>query len=534
MLTINNLSKSFAGREVLKSITYNFPLKGIIALVGSNGAGKTTFLNILCSLEEQDSGQISKAKDYSIGYLPQEPCDDPKESILQECMSGHTALYALTAKFNALSFELGQNYSDELFEEFEATELNYRNSGGYSFEHEASKILLDLGFKQEVLEEDPKNLSGGWRMRLELAKLLLRDPDFLILDEPTNHLDLPTIMWLEAYLKKFKGAVLFVSHDEWLLNSMPDVILHLKNGNLNQYMGNYNSFLEQYQMRQAAKVASVKNLSGKIESAARFVERFGAKASKATQAASRVKMIARMQEEVDDIEIDKEDSQISFQLPLKTKSGKDVAIFKDCALGYNKPLLKKLEINITRGQRIAVVGANGLGKSTLLKTIVAQIPLLSGEISLGHNVKIGYYAQNQAEYLNLDLCVLDNLKNVDPYNIGDGSARSVLGSFLFKGNDVYKVTKILSGGEKSRLSLACLLMQDANFLLLDEPTNHLDMLSTQMLSYVLAQYEGTVLFVSHNRSFINSIATHILAFSSKGHAYLSKGNLDELDPKHIA
>ena len=534
MLSVNNLSKSFLGKPVLNNVTYNFPSKGILALVGTNGAGKTTFLNILCGLEAQDSGSINKAKDYSISYLPQEPSEKPESTILQECMSGHKKLYDLQAKFQELSELLGSDYSDELYEKFDFVQRQYCDLDGYSFEHNATKILAGLGFGQEQLTSDPKALSGGWRMRLELAKLLLEDPDFLILDEPTNHLDLPTIIWLEEYLKRFAGTVLFVSHDEELLNTMPTTILHLKNGNLNQYIGNYDNFLEQYEMRETSKIANIKNITGKIESAARFVERFGAKASKATQAASRVKMIERLQGQADSIEVDKTDAKINIKIPLKSKSGKDVVLLENCSIGYAKPLVKKINLCINRGQKIAIVGANGLGKSTLIKTLIGQIPHLDGSVSLGHNVKLAYYAQNQAEYLNLGLSVIDNLKNVDPNNISEPAARNMLGSFLFKGNDIYKATGILSGGEKSRLSLACLLMQDANFLLLDEPTNHLDILSTEVLSYALSEYEGTVIFVSHNRSFINSFATHILAFSSKGQAYLSSGNLHELDPKWIA
>lgn len=526
MLILNNLSKNFHGRFVLKNVTYNFPSSGIVALVGVNGAGKTTLLNILCDLDELDSGNVTKAKSKIIGYLPQEPNPTPLESILLECMSGARELFQIQLDMNKASEEMTADFTNEKYEKFEHLEELFRNKEGYSFEYNTSKILLGLGFKEEQLAESPKTLSGGWKMRLELAKILLESPDFLVLDEPTNHLDLPAIMWLETYLKKFKGTVLFVSHDETLLNSLPNVILHLKDGNLTEYQGNYDDFLVQYELREANKMAAIKNVEGKIETVSRFVERFGAKASKATQARSKMKMIARLEREASSISVDKVDAEINIKIPLSQKSGKDVAIFENCSIGYAKPLVRKIAFTVTRGQKIAIIGANGLGKSTLIKSVINQIPFLSGEMKIGHNVKTAYYAQDQAEYLDMNKTALENLKEANP-NLPEGNARGMLASFLFRGDDVYKRVGVLSGGEKSRLSLACLLVQDANFLLLDEPTNHLDILSTEILSEALSNYEGTVMFVSHNRSFIDVVATHILTFSSKGEAYCSKRNPEE-------
>ena len=528
MLILTNLSKNFHGRFVLKNINYNFPQNGLIALVGVNGAGKTTLLNILCNLDEPDSGVVTQPKNTLIGYLPQEPNPDPKESILIECMSGNEELFQIMLDMNKANMEMAENFTNEKYEKFEFLKNLFRSKDGYSFEYNAAKILQGLGFKEEDLEKHPKALSGGWKMRLELAKILIKNPDFLILDEPTNHLDLPTIVWLEDYLKKFKRTVLFVSHDESLLIRLPNIILHLKDGDLTEYQGNYDSFLLQYELREANKVAELKNIEGKIETLSRFIDRFGAKASKATQARSKMKMVARLESDASNITVNKDDAEVNIKIPLKQKSGKEVITFEECAVGYTNPLVKKLSFTVTRGQKIAIVGANGLGKSTLIKTIVNQIPFLGGNMKLGHNVKTAYYAQDQAEYLDMKQTVLENLKASNP-ELSEGNARGLLGSFLFRGNDVYKQVNILSGGEKSRLSLACLLVQEANFLLLDEPTNHLDILSTEILSEALAAYEGTVMFVSHNRSFINAVATHILVFSSKGEAYLSKGNIDELN-----
>ncbi len=529
MLSINGLSKSFGGRCVLQNINYNFPQTGIIALVGVNGAGKSTLLNILCGLEEAEDGAIVKSKDFIIGYLPQEPNPTPEETILEECMAGDDILYKIKADFKEISKELEAGYTDEIYEKFELLEEGFRNRDGYAFEHNAEKILLGLGFTEEILCDDPKSLSGGWRMRLELARLIMKKPDFLILDEPTNHLDLPTIIWLETYLKKFKSTILFVSHDESLLNRLPNMVLHLKNGKLNEYYGNYDDFLDQYEVREAGKAAERKSIETKIKDAKEFVDRFGAKASKASQARSRMKMIAKLQDEAASIEVDRADMEINIRIPLTEKSGKDVLELIDCSIGYDKPLVKNVSMHISSQQKIAIVGANGLGKSTLMKTIAGAIPLINGEMKTGHNVKIAYYAQDQSEHLDLTKTALENLK-IASERLDELSARKLLGSFLFKGNDVYKPVRVLSGGEKSRLSLACLMVQDANFLLLDEPTNHLDILSTEILSEALKNYEGTVLFISHNRSFINSTATHILAISSQRKLYLAKGNLDDVKP----
>jgi ATP-binding cassette subfamily F protein 3 len=447
-------------------------------------------------------------------------------------MAGDDVLYQIQLDMNKASDELEEEYTHERYEKFEHLENLFRTKGGYSFENEASKILIGLGFTEDELQKDPKILSGGWRMRLELAKLLKKSPEFLILDEPTNHLDLPTITWLETYLKKFKGTVLFVSHDESLLTRLPSRILHLKNGDLTEYYGNYDDFLLQYEAIQSGKVSEIKSLESKIDSASKFVEKFKAKASKAAQARSRMKMIARLQGEASQISVDKADSQINIKIPLTVKSGKDVLILDNCSIGYTKLLMKNISMIVTRGQKIAIVGANGLGKSTLIKSIIGENPFLEGTSKLGHNVKMAYYAQDQSKSIDMNKTALDNLRNSNP-SILDSTARRLLGSFLFKGNDVYKQCSVLSGGEKSRLSLACLLVQDANFLLLDEPTNHLDILSTEILGEALMDYEGTVMFVSHNRSFINSVSTHILAFSNKSGVYLVKGNLETLDPKWL-
>lgn len=512
MISISKLSKSYKSKVLFRNINYNFPQKGIIALIGVNGAGKTTLLNILCGIENPDSGEVVKMKTKTIGYLPQEPNPNPEETVIKECVSGNEDIFAAQKKMQIMEEDLAVEYCSEKWEKFEEIEIQYRNKGGYAFENAVSKILKGLGFSDKQLQENPENLSGGWRMRLEVGKLLAKNPDFLILDEPTNYLDLPSIEWLEGYLKKFPGTVLFVSHDESLLNRLPNMILHLKNGEFQEYQGNYDDFLEQYEAMQSGKAADIKNLDKKIAQLSKFVNRFKAKASLASQARSKMKIIAKLQEQANSIKTDDPNSEIAIKIPLTEKSGKEVVFLENAKIGYDKPLSQKFSLTVLRGQKIAIIGANGLGKSTLIKTIANEMPLLEGNIKMGHKVKVAYFAQEQKEFLEMEKSVFENIKQVNP-KITDQKIRAILGSFLFKSEDINKPIKVLSGGEKTRLRLACLLLEEANFLLLDEPTNHLDILSTEVLGEALSSYEGTVMFVSHNRTFINTVATDLITFT---------------------
>lgn len=512
MLSLLNLNKSYSGKFLLKNVTYNFPQKGVIALIGANGAGKTTLLNILSGTENMDNGQIIKQKEKKFAYLKQEPNPNPLETILLECTSGNEEIFELNKKMQKLEEDLALDYTHEKWEEFEKAETEYRNRGGYSLEDKAKKILLGIGFKEEQLEIHPTQVSGGWRMRLEIAKLLIQNPDFLILDEPTNHLDLPSIEWLEEYLEKFAGVVLFVSHDESLLNSMPDRILHLKNGCLKEYIGNYDDFLEESTQAELNREKSLKTLEKKIKQLSRFVDRFKAKSSLASQARSKMKVVDHLKHQANELAGDDLMPELNIKIPLITQSGKTVLQFEGI-IGYEKALSKKTSFTINRGQKIGIIGSNGLGKSTLIKTIVDELPIFSGNLTLGHNVKIGYHAQDQINTLDLEKNVLENMQSANP-GIGEQKIRAILGSFLFRKNDINKPCKVLSGGEKSRLSLACMLLKDLNFLILDEPTNHLDIMSTQILAKALDEFEGTVLFVSHNRSFIETLSTNLLLFQN--------------------
>lgn len=526
MITLKNLTKKFGARTVFNSVSYTFPQNRLIALVGANGVGKTTLLNILSGLEDPDDGLVQVAKDLSIGYLPQDPNSNPKPDLIEECVTGAGEVYRIKQKLDEISLAMEQEYTAEIHEQYDFWESEFRRLNGYSLENRAEKILLGLGFKEEHFFSHPKDLSGGWKMRLELAKILLQDPDFLILDEPTNHLDLPSIVWLEDYLRRFKGTLLFVSHDEDLLNRLPNVILHLKSGNLKEYQGNFDDFLEQYEAIQAESAAQVRNLDAKAAQLNKFIDRFKAKSSKATQARSKMKMVARLHKQIEGIEVDKDDAEVSFKFIIRTKSGVDVALLENCSIGYDKPLVKEINLHVERGQKIAIIGANGLGKSTLLKSIMESTPFLSGDMKVGHNTKIACFSQDQYDFLDMEQTVLENISRQN-IEMPESKIRALLGCFLFRKDDVHKKAKVLSGGEKSRLSMASLLMQDANFLLLDEPTNHLDMASTDVLADALADYEGTIMFVSHNRKFINLLATHIIVIDHNRKVHKYKGNLEE-------
>ncbi len=515
MIRLENISKSFADKVILDRVHYHFPQGERIALFGANGQGKTTLLNMITGLEEMDQGQVIKPKAMKLAFLPQSPGLNPQETILKECMAGDQQLHQWQEEMNELIHRMETNYCDADYERYENILKAFENSGGYQWEGLAEKILLGLGFKTEQLQDHPQTLSGGWRMRLELAKILLANPDFMILDEPTNHLDLPSIEWLESYLMTFPGTLLFVSHDRSFLNSLATVVLYLNRGRLQAYTGNFDDFVHQRDQNAQTQEATRKKILQQQAHLQRFVDRFRAKASKAAQASSRVKMIQKLETLLGNE--GPEDRQETLHFPKLTiiPSGKDVVDLKDLHIGYNAPLIKSLNLSIQRGQRLAVVGANGIGKSTFLKTLASTIPPLSGEVRYGHQVKMGFFTQDAADKLAKNLSVFDTIKSSNG-DLADSTYFALLGSFLFKGNSMAKMVSVLSGGERSRLALCCLLAQTPNFLLLDEPTNHLDLASTQVLAEWLRQYSGTVVFVSHDRDFVDHVATRIVEFDGKG------------------
>lgn len=520
MIIVKNLVKKFGDRLIIRDFSYHFPKNISIGVVGANGAGKTTFLNILAGLEEYDDGEIVIPKDCVLGYLPQSPNAHPKETILDECISGHAILCELQQKLHNALKEVSESYSDEIYSNYEKIEAEFSDKGGYALEADAKGVLTGLGFEASQLDKSPLILSGGWRMRLELAKLLINDPNFLILDEPTNHLDLPSLTWLEGYLKSFRGTLLFVSHDREFLNNLSDQIVHISNGNVKVYNGDFDAFVEQKGSNAEFAKKQKESLKKKQDHLQEFVDRFRYKASKAKQAQSKLKIIERLRQLEERLDVDDTEQKPVFKMAVETQSSKVVLEIKDGTVGYDGvPLNKNIDLRVIRGNKIAIIGSNGIGKSTLLKTIIGEIPLISGEMQLGNNVSIGYYAQSQLDILDPELDALENVMSLTK-GINQQQARAILGCLLISKNDVKKPVSVLSGGEKSKVAIATLLAQKSNFLVLDEPTNHLDMSSAESLSNALSEYDGTVLVVSHNRSFINSFATHIFSMDKTRKAEL--------------
>ncbi len=529
MIRIEGLRKLFGAKTVLDTVSYHFQEGERVALVGANGAGKTTLLDILTGEIEPDAGVVIKPGRLRLGYLPQEPNANPRTSILDEVLAGGDGLIqSLVRRHRRALDDMTSSYSEDRHRAWEVLDEEYKREGGYSLEASARAILAGLGFAQSMFEQAPNHLSGGWRMRLELAKIFLNRPNFLVLDEPTNHLDLPSLIWVEKWLENFQGTLLFVSHDRSLLKRLPTITLHLQNGRLTPYSGNFDSFLEQREARQELEAAQAENLRKRREHLEGFVTRFGAKASKASQAQSKMKMIARIRDLESDVVLDNEVDSMHVQIPVGQPSGREVFRIKQGAIGYAKALSENVNLLIERGQKIAVIGANGIGKSTLLKTVVNEISPLAGEFVAGHNVRTAWFAQDQLSTLDPHKNILDNVLDVS-VKVTQVVARNVLGSLLFRGDDVYKKVSVLSGGEKARVGLARLLLQEANFLVLDEPTNHLDISSCEILSQAVIDFEGTVLFVSHDREFIDSVCTHIYAMLPDGRGQLFEGRLDDYE-----
>ena len=527
MIRFENLYKAYGDKVLLASASFHFPAGEKIALVGENGAGKSTLLSILTGQEAADGGRVILPGHSKPGFLPQEPNPVPEKTVLLECESGAAQLIRLQARMQELLARMEQDSSPGNLHAYEVAESTFRNGGGYELSARSCAILAGLGFSEGQMAGSPLDLSGGWRMRLELAKIFLNGPDFLILDEPTNHLDLPSLVWVESWLKGFRGTLLFVSHDRALLNRLSTMTLHLHRGVLSPYRGNFDDFVsqrEQQAEQQAGQRARIQARKGELE---RFIQRFGAKATKARQAKSKEKQLERLAAQEHDLPGNEKEGHLSFKLPEPQRADRILFQIEGGSIGYDRPLSKGLHLQVEKGHKIAVIGANGIGKSTLLKTMCGSIPPLAGLFIASARTCMVRYAQDQAETLDQEGTVLANLLSCS--ELGEGNARTLLAGFLFMGDDAYKQVKVLSGGEKSRLGLACALSAPSNLLLLDEPTNHLDMKSISRLVQSLNEYQGTVVFVSHDRNFINGVCSHIFAMLPDGRSGLFEGNLDDYE-----
>ena len=507
MLALTDFSFEFAGRYLYRNANWHIKPSEKIGLVGLNGTGKSTLLRLISGEYELREGQMSKSNQLKIGFLNQDLLSvEFDESVRDVVLSGREDLVKLDSEIHQLLKEIETNYDDEQrLNRLGEVQEQFGQLGGYDWQSQGEKILEGLGFPTDWLGRPLKELSGGWRMRAILGRLLLMAPDLLLLDEPTNHLDLPTIQWLEGYLQEYQGTYVIVSHDRYFLNRTVNRIAEVAHQQIFHYKGNFNNYLEQKEERDELLQRQFENQQDFIKQQMNFISRFRYKASKAAAVQSRVKQLEKM----DRIELqEKETRDFDIKFNIRIKSGKVVVDLKDVGKSYGDlEILQNAEAQVIRGDKIALIGANGKGKSTLLRMLVGNEPH-TGSIEEGWNVESAFFAQHQLEALNLKNDLLNEIGTVSS-EYTEKELRTVLGCFLFTGEDVFKKVKVLSGGEKSRLALAKTLITQSNFLLLDEPTNHLDMFSSSVLAESLDNYAGTVLFVSHDRTFISRVATKV-------------------------
>ncbi|RXF71024.1 ABC-F family ATP-binding cassette domain-containing protein [Arcticibacter tournemirensis] len=506
MIAINNLTFEIGARALYDEANWHIKPGDKAGLIGANGTGKTTLLKLIVGDYTPTSGTISKAKDLQIGYLNQDLLSyQSDKSILHVAMEAFSRQNQLHTEIEILLKKLETDYSDDLLHKLSDKQHEFEALDGYNIEFKAHEILAGLGFSEEDQHRPLAEFSGGWRMRVMLAKILLQAPDILLLDEPTNHLDLPSIKWLENYLQAFDGAIVIVSHDRWFLDRVVNRIVEARKGKLTSYAGNYSFYVAEKGMREEIQRNEFKNQQQKIKQEERLIERFRAKASKAKFAQSRIKMLEKM-DRVDDV--DDDNPSVNFSFKFSKQSGRHVIRLEDVSKSYPAiNILSHTSAIIEKGDKIALIGANGRGKSTLLR-IIAGTESFEGECITGHNVTETFFAQHQLESLHLENEVLKELQSFAPKHT-ETELRSILGCFLFTGDDVFKKIKVLSGGEKSRVALAKALTADANFLILDEPTNHLDIQSVNILIQALNQFEGTFIVVSHDRYLLDNVANKI-------------------------
>ncbi|MCR8668908.1 ABC-F family ATP-binding cassette domain-containing protein [Aestuariibaculum sp. M13] len=514
MLNIHNLSISFQGEYLFEDITFKLVGGDRVGLIGKNGAGKSTMLKILARELEPDTGQIASDKDLKIGFLKQDIDFILGRTVLEESYQAFTEIKELEAQMEQVNAELAErtDYESDAYHQL-MVDINdlqhqYEILGGYNYQGETEKILQGLGFKREDFNKLTDTFSGGWRMRIELAKLLLQSNDILLLDEPTNHLDIESIIWLEGFLKSYSGAVAIVSHDKMFLDNVTNRTIEISLGRIYDYPKPYSKYLVLREELRTQQLASQKNQQKQIEQTEKLIEKFRAKASKATMAQSLIKKL----DKIERIEVDEDDNSVmTLNFPVSVTPGKVVVETDKISKSYgNNEVLREVDLMIERDSKTAFVGQNGQGKSTLAKIIVGDIKH-EGSLKLGHNVQIGYFAQNQAEYLDGNKTIHDTM--IDAANETNRSkVRDILGSFLFRGDEVDKYVRVLSGGERNRLALAKLMLQPFNVLVMDEPTNHLDIKSKNVLKEALKRFEGTLILVSHDRDFLQGLTDRVYEF----------------------
>ena len=515
ILQANKIERSFAGEVLFDNINLQVDERDRIALVGKNGAGKSTLLKILVGEEEPTSGEINKKKDISLSYLAQDSRFESENTIYNEMLHVFDDLRRTEKQLRQMELEMGEKFGEDLnklMSDYDRLSENFRQAGGFTYEADIRAILNGFKFDESMWQMKIAELSGGQNTRLALAKMLLEKPNLLVLDEPTNHLDIETIAWLENYLVNYSGALIIVSHDRYFLDKVATITLDLTKHSLDRYVGNYSRFVELKEQKLATEAKNYEKQQKEIAALEDFVNRNLVRASTTKRAQSRRKQLEKM-ERLDKPEAGKKSANMTFQ--SEKTSGNVVLTVENAAIGYDGEILSEpINLDLRKMNAVAIVGPNGIGKSTFIKSIVDQIPFIKGEKRFGANVEVGYYDQTQSK-LTPSNTVLDELWN-DFKLTPEVEIRNRLGAFLFSGDDVKKSVGMLSGGEKARLLLAKLSMENNNFLILDEPTNHLDIDSKEVLENALIDFDGTLLFVSHDRYFINRVATHVLELSENG------------------
>ena len=538
MLSVQNVSVSFGGEYLFKDISFRLGPGNRVGLVGKNGAGKSTLLDLIARDTPVSEGTISQEKSVQLGFLKQDIDFDIGRTVLEEAYQAFSEIKSLEVQMEEINHGLTTrtDYESDLYNELiiqlnEVTE-RYEIIGGYNYQGTTERILQGLGFSSADFDKQTDTFSGGWRMRIELAKLLLQPNDILLLDEPTNHLDIESIIWLEDFLRKYKGAVVLVSHDKMFLDQVTNRTIEIVGGRIYDYNKAYSKYMVLREEILTQQRAAQKNQEKQIQQTEKLIERFKAKASKATMAQSLMKKL----DKIDRIELDVEDNRaMKLSFPVSKQPGKMIIEAKRIKKAYgDKMVLQGVDFEIARGTKTAFVGQNGQGKSTLAKIIVDDISF-EGDCALGHNVMLGYFAQNQAEYLDGNLTLLETMQDAAT-DANRSRVRDLLGSFLFRGDDVEKRVKVLSGGERNRLALAKLMLQPFNVLIMDEPTNHLDIDSKNVLKEALRKFEGTLILISHDRDFLQGLSDRVLEFKDHKlkeylgdiNLYLEQKNLDSL------